>query len=103
MASIIITNAGLGLIRDSLSGANNALITYVALGTSSTTPTTADTQLGTEVFRKKVTSYTNGGANGEILINCYIAPADVVGVDIEEIGFFGGGAATSTANTGVLL
>ncbi len=103
MAAITITNTGLNLMRDGLSGANKSLITYVALGTSSTSPTVSDTRLGAEVYRKKVTSYTNGSSAGEILINMYLAPGDSVGTAIAEIGFFGGNSATNTANSGVLL
>src|SRR5438270_4342460 len=102
MSAITITNAGHNLIRDGLSGANKSLIIYVALGTSSTAPTAADTRLGSETFRKKVTSYTNG-ATGEIFINMYLAPGDSVGTNIQEVGFFGGNSATSVANSGVLL
>lgn len=102
MSTIQITNAGSNLYRDSASGVSVPTITYVALGTSTTSPTAADTQLGAEVFRKAVTSYTNG-STGEIFINMYLAPLDAVGDDIEEIGFFGGTSATATANTGVLL
>ena len=102
MSTIQITNAGSNLYRDSSSGASVPKITYVALGTSTTSPTAADTKLGAEVFRKAVTSYTNG-TTGEILINMYLAPLDSVGTDIEEVGFFGGTSPTGTANTGVLL
>ena len=79
----------------------SGVITYVALGTSNTAPTTSDTQLGAEAFRKKITSATQG-ANGEILINMYLSPTDAVGIDLEEVGFFGGNA-TSTINSGILL
>lgn len=79
----------------------SGVITYVALGTSNTAPTTADTQLGAEAFRKRVTAATQG-ANGEILISLYLSPTDAVGIDIEEIGFYGGNA-TSTINSGTLL
>jgi hypothetical protein len=79
------------------------LIGYVALGTSNTTPTSNDTALGNEVFRKAVTSYTNGASHGEILIDVYIADGDAVGMNIAEIGFFGGSSASSAANSGVLL
>lgn len=102
MTAITKTTVGLNLLRDGSSGANVPQITYVALGTSSTAPTAADTQLGSEVFRKKVTASTNG-ATGEILINMYLAPGDAIGKDIEEVGFFGGASATSRANTGVLI
>ncbi len=101
MSAITITTAGRNLLRDGESGAQNPKITYVALGTDSTAPAIGNTQLGAEVFRKSVTSYTNG-ANGEILINMYLAPSDLVGTAIQEVGFFGGNA-TKTANSGTLL
>ncbi len=86
-----------------MKGANTSVIKYVALGTSNTAPTAGDHTLGAETFRKAVTSFTNGASNGEVLINMYLAPGDAVGNNIQEVGFFGGGAATSSANTGVLL
>lgn len=102
MSAITITNVGLNMLRDALAGNNNAAITYVALGTSSTSPAVSDTQLGAESFRKAVTSRTNG-TTGEILIALYLAPGDDVGDNIQEVGFFGGNSATINANTGVLL
>lgn len=98
-----LTNSGLNLLRDSMSGADNAKVVYVALGTSSTAPTVNDTKLGAEVWRKKIASFTNGASPGEILINGYIAPGDAVGVGIQEVGFIGGGNASGSPNTGVLL
>jgi hypothetical protein len=102
MSTIQVTDAGANLYRDSSKGSSVPKITYVALGTSTTSPTAADTKLGNEVYRKAVTSFTNGSA-GEIFINMYLGPLDAVGDDIEEVGFFGGSSATSSANTGVLL
>lgn len=103
MATMTITNVGHNLIRDGLSGANNPLITYVALGTSSTAPAVGQTQLGAESFRKAVTSYANGGSVGELLISMYLGPGDDVGDNIQEVAFFGGGTATAAPNTGVML
>jgi hypothetical protein len=103
MAAITITNAGLNMLRDAMSGASNPLITYVALGTSSTPASAGDTRLGAETFRKRVTSYANGVNPGEIIINMYLSDTDAVGTGIQEVGFFGGNAATSNPNTGVLL
>lgn len=102
MSTIQITDVGSNLYRDSAKGSSVPKITYVALGTSTTSPTAADTKLSAEVFRKAVTSYTNG-STGEVFINMYLGPLDAVGDDIEEVGFFGGTSATGTANTGVLL
>ena len=97
MAAITVTAAGRNLIRT-----GSWLPTYVAVGTSSTPPTTSDTQLGAESFRKAVTTYTNGGT-GEVLVSMYMAPSDDVGDNIQEVGFIGGASATSNPNTGVLI
>lgn len=103
MAVMTITNAGLNLIRDGLSGANNPLITYVALGTGSTAPGVGQTQLVAESFRKTVTSFVNGASPGELIITMYLGPGDDVGDGIQEVGFFGGSTATSAPNTGIML
>lgn len=103
MAAITITNAGLNLLRDAVNGVNPAAITYVAIGTSNTAPAVTDTKLGAEVFRKKVSSVTNGAAVGEALVNLYLSPSDAVGVVIAEVGFIGGSTASLTPNSGVLL
>jgi hypothetical protein len=102
VSTIQVTNSGVNLMRNGNSGVANPLIKYVALGTSNTTPTANDTNLGNEVFRKAVTSYVNG-ATGEIVITGYFTSTDAVGVNVAEIGFFGGNTATPAANTGILL
>ena len=96
------TNGWLNLIRNGASGADNPKITYVGLGSGTNTPTIGDTQLQTEIFRKAVTSYSNG-SNGEILVSLFLGPSDMIGDDIEEIGFFGGVSATSALNSGILV
>ena len=101
MPTLTKTTVGLNLLRDSNSGAANDTITYVSLGTGTTAPSAGDVKLVAEIFRKKVTSYANG-ATGETLISMYLAPGDANGVDIEEVGFWGGNA-NSTPNSGVLL
>jgi hypothetical protein len=95
----VVTNAGLNML---VNGASAPLVTYVALGTSSTTPTAADTQLGAEVFRKAVSSAVAGISPGEMLFSMYLAPGDAVGVNIAEVGFFGS-SATGAANSGTLI
>src|SRR5258708_6888219 len=59
-----LTNAGHNLFRDASKGAANPKISYVALGTGSTAPTTGDTKLQAEVYRKAISSYTNGANPG---------------------------------------
>src|SRR5947209_4217493 len=102
MTAMVITNAGLDLFRDGADGANSPKITYVALGTGTTAPAATDTLLQAEAFRKAVTSYTNGGSHGEVLVDCYLSPTDAVGVVIGEVGVFGRDA-NPTSNSGVLL
>src|SRR6266699_4277119 len=101
--TLTVVNSGHNLLRDGLGGANNPKITYFALGTNNTAVVSTQTRLLNEVFRKKVTSVTNGASVGEVLINVYVAPGDTVGVDIEEIAVFGGNSATGTANSGVMF
>lgn len=103
MSAITITNAGLDLLRDGTSGANNPKITYVAIGTSSTAPAVTDTVLGAEVYRKKIDTYTNGASHGEILVSTYLNAGEEIGVAIAEVGFFGGSTASAIANSGILV
>jgi hypothetical protein len=102
VSNIQITNVGVNMMRSANAGTNNPVISYVALGTGNTAPSATDNQLVNEVLRKPVTSYANG-ATGEILITGYFSTSDAVGVTIQEIGFFGGGSATSAANSGALV
>jgi len=102
MTAITITNDGLNLYRNGSSGADNPLIKYVGLGTSSTAPSVSDHKLGNEVLRLPVTSYVNG-ITGEIIVVMYLGDTQGVGLNIAEVGFFGGKSATSSVNTGVLF
>lgn len=104
MATATMTNAGINLLRDGMRGLQtNTQILYVAVGTSNTAPAATDTQLGAEVFRKALTSSTNGAAAGEGIFTLYLSPQDVVGTAIAEVGWFAGSSASGTANSGVLI
>lgn len=98
-----LTDDGRNLIREALRGSGNAQVRYIAIGTSTTTPTNGDHKLGAEVLRKQVTSITDGTTAGEIIASIYIGSGDAVGVTIEEIGAFAGPSATTTRDTGVLI
>lgn len=100
--TMTITNAGLNLLRDGLSGANNPKLLYIAVGSGTNTPSVGDTALGNELFRKTITAFTNG-TNGEVIATLYLAQNDAVGMDIEEVGIFGGGSASTTLGSGVLF
>lgn len=96
------TNGWLNVMRDGLSGADNPKVVYVAIGNGTSTPTSGDTQLQSETFRKAVTTYSPGGT-GELFVSLFLGPSDAVGFDIEEVGAFAGNAATTTPNSGVLV
>lgn len=105
MTALTVTNGALNAVRDNLNGAPNAsklAITYIAFGTGTQGSPATATQLASEVFRKQITSVSNGGANGEGIINGYLSPTDAVGTAITEVGFFADGA-TGAANSGLLV
>lgn len=104
MATATLTDAGANLRRDAMRGnATDIKIKYVAVGTSSTAPSSSDTTLGAEVFRKAVTSSADGGSAGESTFTVYLAPGDAVGEVIAEVGWFAGADASGTSGTGVLV
>lgn len=76
---------------------NTGIVNYCALGTGSAAPNVADTQLGTEVYRKSVTAST--AVSNVSYLECYFTMAEVANT-FKEYGFFIDGNAG--ANTGVL-
>lgn len=100
--TMTVTNAGLNMLRDGFSGANNPKLLYIAVGSGTSTPAAGNTALGNETFRKAITAFTTGGT-GEIIATLYLAQNDAVGLDIEEVGIFGGSGASSTLGSGVLF
>lgn len=97
----LITSAGKNLLAEALRNSTlDVEIKYVALGNDSTAPTTSDTTLGNEIFRKIVTSQVGAGT-GVTKTTCYVAPDEAV-AQIEEIGFFAGSSASATTDSGVL-
>lgn len=97
-AAQITTNA-LKLFRDQL--VNSIKFVAFGIGTGALSPN--DVKLGSEFFRKAVSSTQQGVNPGEVLINVFLASGDVVGKSIREIGFFAGNTATSDANTGTMI
>ncbi len=96
----LITTAGKNLLAKALRESTDCEIKYIAIGSSNTAPSTSDSQLGTETFRKAVTSQVAGGS-GVTITNLYVAPEEAVGT-IEEIGFFSGSTASTATNSGTL-
>lgn len=99
----LITDAGLNLIRDLLSGAvADGEIKYMAWGDDDTTPSAADTKLGNELGRQQVTKQENGVNAGVLDTTTYLSPLIANG-QIEELGWFAGPDATSAKDSGVLV
>lgn len=106
MPSATLTDAGKNLRRNALRGSlsdRDTRVTYVAIGTSSAAPGAGDVALGAEVFRKAMTGDANGAAAGEALFTLFLSPQDAVGVNVQEVGWFGGSGASGTAGSGVLI
>jgi hypothetical protein len=96
----ITTTAGRTVLTQRLGGltTNTGIINYTALGTDNTAPAIGDTQLGTETYRKALSTGTNS-ANVAIL-ETFFTQTEVSGT-FEEYGMFIDG--TGTANSGVLF
>lgn len=97
----LIPTVGRTMIANNLSSGsptNVMKITHCALGSNGATPTNADTQLGTEVYRNAIASLTNS-ANVAYATGFFSA-TETTGT-YAEAGIFSNG--TGTANSGVLL
>jgi hypothetical protein len=103
VVALTLVNSGHNLLRDLVTGADSAKTMYFALGTGTSATTAGQTTLVNEQFRKNVSSYTNGIAVGEGLINCFISDSDAVGLVVGEVAIFSGVSATSSSNSGKML
>lgn len=75
-------------------------LTYQAIGTGTTTPTVADTQLATETARNVVTSRPSSASNQATFSTFFTAAQSTY--FIKEVGIFGKDASGS-ANSGALF
>lgn len=98
----LITDTGLNLLRNLLQGtATDGQIKYIAVGTSSVSVASTQTQLGTEIFRKPVltrTALTTGSVQSVTILTETEAVAN-----IQEIGIFAGSTASTASNSGVMI
>lgn len=74
---------------------------YLAIGDDNTPPGSADDTLGNELFRTPFVTTANPSEK-IVTADFYITDTDFSG-DIEEMGLFGGGDATSSADSGNLI
>jgi len=101
--NIQLTNDGHNLIRDSAHGIDVFKITYFGLGSGNGAVNLADHTLNHEQYRRAITSFVNGSSVGEIIVSVYVPGGDAVGLNVQEFGLFGGNAATSSVNSGVMI
>lgn len=85
-----LTTLFLNEIRDAIKDNMETNWTHGAIGTGTTAPTSADTTLETEVFRK-ARQETSSGTNTKT-ISSWIASTEANGNDITEFGFLNSGS-----------
>jgi len=98
----VFTTAGKNSIASRLKGTttnNEGIITYCALGTGSTAPTAADTDMEDEIERKEVS--VRSVLNNVATFQTYFTTAEGNGT-LREAGLFGN-AATDTADSGTMF
>lgn len=105
-----VTSAGRNLFAAAAIGTDSCQVTYVAVGTSNTTPNINQTKLIAESSvsgaRKSIANSGTvaAGTNpGEFIITIVLQAPDASNVAIAEVGFFGGKSAGPSKDTGVLI
>ena len=98
------TNGWLNAIRNAWKNAGLAdlQIKYMAWGSDDTAESPAHTKLIAEFGRKQITSQAEG-LDGELVTTVYVSPEEGTESTIEELGWFGGGDATETKDTGIMV
>jgi len=97
----LITTAGKNLIRDLMGIVSGVTgINYFAIGTDNTSPSVADTTLGTEVFRNTFTDVVYSSA--KVTFKYFLSSTEANGNTLVEAGLFGDDA-TGSVDTGTLF
>ena len=88
----LVTLVGLNQIRNSLAGDSITFPTHLAIGTSATAATIANTTLGAEVFRDTLTA-KNKISNGVMQYKYYLSSTDGNGSTYAEAGLLNASSA----------
>lgn len=97
-----ITNAGLNMIRDGILGTvTDIQLKYLALGDSNIAIDDTQVQLGNERFRTQFINQNSTGI-GKLQSTALVLDTEAV-FNIQEIGIFAAAAASSSADTGILV
>lgn len=98
----MVTDAGLNLLRECLRGTvTDAEVKYIAVGTSSTAVSAAQTQLVNEAFRKPV--YSKSVVGTGLLQTIGILTETEAVINIQEVGIFAGSTASAATNSGIMI
>ncbi len=89
---MVLTTLLLNQVRDDIKTDLENNVTYGAVGTDSTTPTAADTTLGTEVFRDTVDDVDTSGSN-TVTVSLRVLTTEANGNTLVEIGLLDAAAA----------
>ena len=84
---MVLTTDLLEEIRDSIKTELQTNFTHGAVGSDSTTPTSADTTLGNELFRDTVDDFDTSGTDVAVA-NLQITLSELNGETIREVGWF---------------
>ena len=83
----LVVDGGLNLIRDRLAGTSSLYVTHLAVGTSATAASAAQTTLVAEVFRNSLTE-TIGSTTKQVQYKYYLSASEANGNTLREIGLF---------------
>jgi len=92
-------NVGMQSLASRLVGANRGQVTYLAVGTSTTTPSAVNTKLGAETERKQISVRSSSGDTA--YFRTFFNTSEANG-EIKEIGLFGD-EASGEKDSGVLF
>ena len=92
----LVVTVGKSVIASRLTGTTSSVMTHMALGTSSATPTGGDTTLGTEIGASRVALATSGGvATANVIAYSAVFNAGVGTGAVVEAGIFNASSAGS--------
>ena len=83
----LVVDSGLNLIRDRLAGTSSLYVTHLAVGTSATAASAAQTAMVAEMFRNSLTQ-TISSTSKQIQFKYYLSASEANGNTLREIGLF---------------
>lgn len=98
----LVVDAGLNLIRNLLAGTSSLRPTHLAVGTSATAVSAAQTAMVAEVFRNNITEAI-ASTSKQVQFKYYLASGEANGSTIREIGLFSASSGGTMVARAVLV